>query len=163
MDQATAERWVTISAFTVAGVYGYRKLIEPSAPPATVKKLMGVGELPPVGSFVTAWGFTFLIIAIMTEASPGFGASFAILVATADLLTNSASIFSDVGKQEGSAAKPATASQVNVATGATTAAQSAAGVDGAALSQQEGFATAPLSQRLAGVNPSAPITVPVIP
>jgi hypothetical protein len=67
----------------------------------TVKKLVGVGELPPLGAFATAWGFTFLVVAVITEAAPGLGASFAILIATADLLTNSTSVFADVGKQTG--------------------------------------------------------------
>jgi hypothetical protein len=103
MDHATAERWVTISAATVAGIYAYRRLIEPSTPPATVKKLMGVGELPLLGSWATAWGFTFLVVAIMAEASPGLGGSFAILIMTADILTNASNLFADVGKQQGTA------------------------------------------------------------
>jgi hypothetical protein len=101
MDQATAERWVTISAATVAGIYAYRRMIEPSTPPATVKKLMGIGEIPPLGSWATAWGFTFLVVAIMAEASPGLGGSFAILIMTADILTNASNLFADVGKKQG--------------------------------------------------------------
>lgn len=101
MNQAEAERWVTVSAVVVAGIYAYRRLTEDAAPPVTLKKLIGVGELPPLGSFATAWGFTFLVIAIMTEAAPGLGGAFAILIATSDFLTNSASVFADVGRQEG--------------------------------------------------------------
>jgi hypothetical protein len=99
MSRDTAERAVTISAFVVAAVYAYRSFTEPSAPPPTVKKLAGVGELPPLGSWATAWGFMFLVIAIVTEAAPGLGAAFAILVATGDLLTNTSNLVKDVGQQ----------------------------------------------------------------
>jgi hypothetical protein len=100
MSQGTAERWVTISAATVAGIYAYRRLTEPSGPPATFQKLIGVGELPQLGAWATAWGFTFLVVAMMAEASPGLGGGFAILIMTADALTNSTSLFGDVGKAE---------------------------------------------------------------
>jgi hypothetical protein len=120
MNDTTAERWVVISAVTVAGVYGYRRMTEPAAPPVTIKKLAGVGELPPLGSFATAWGFTFLVVAVIATASPGLGGSFAILIATADLLTNSASLFADVGKQQKAPGQSA-AVQGKVATGAAQA------------------------------------------
>ena len=81
-----------------------------------MKKLVGVGELPPLGSFATAWGFTFLIVAIITEAAPGLGAAFAILIATSDLLTNSASVFADVGKQSGQPTTTAATSKAQQAT-----------------------------------------------
>lgn len=111
MSEQTAERWVTISAFIVAAVYGYRRITEATAPPVTLKKLAGIGELPPLGSFATAWGLMFLIIAIMTEAAPGLGGGFAILVATSDLLTNSSSVFADVSKQEQAGTSAAATSQ----------------------------------------------------
>lgn len=118
MDQATAERWVTISALTVAGVYAYRRLIEPSGPPATLKKLVGVGELPPLGAWATAWGFTFLVVSVIAEAAPGLGGAFAILIMTGDLLANGSSVFADVGKQQTATGtgKQATAGQVQAAT-----------------------------------------------
>jgi hypothetical protein len=117
MSPDTAERWVTISAAVVAGLYAYRRLTEPSAPPATLKKLFGVGELPPVGAWATAWGFTFLVVSVMAEAAPGLGGAFAILIMVGDLMTNSGSVFADVGKQEGSS--------VTTQTPATTAATAA--------------------------------------
>lgn len=121
MNEATAERWVTVSAVIVAGIYAYRRLTEPAAPPVTLKKLAGVGELPPLGAFATAWGFMYLVIAIMTQAAPGLGGSFAILVATSDFLTNSASVFADVGKQTsaGKASQTATSAgtQANITAG----------------------------------------------
>jgi hypothetical protein len=117
MDQATAERWVTISALTVAGIYAYRRLIEPSTPPATLKKLAGVGELPPLGAWATAWGFTFLAVSVIAEAAPGVGGAFAILIMAGDVLANGASVFADVGKQQQTTTgKQATAGQVQAAT-----------------------------------------------
>ena len=101
MNDAAAEQWVTVSALTVAGVYAYRRLTEGAGqPPATAKKLVGVGELPPLGAWATAWGFTFLVVAVMATAAPELGAAFAILIATGDLLANASSIFGDVGAQE---------------------------------------------------------------
>ena len=111
MDKSTAERWVTISAVLVAGIYAYRRLTEATSQPVTLKKLIGGGGIPPLCAFATAWGFTYLVVAIMTEAAPGLGGAFAILIATSDFLTNSASVFQDVGKQEGTAAQAPAAGQ----------------------------------------------------
>jgi len=100
MDRSTSERWVTISALIVAGVYAYRRLTEATSTPVTVKKLAGIGNPVPLGAFATAWGFTFLIVAIMAEAAPGVGGAFAILIAVGDFLTNSQSVFKDVTSLE---------------------------------------------------------------
>jgi len=161
MSHDTAQRWVTISAVTVAGIYAYRRLTEESGPPATVPKLMGIGELPQLGAWATAWGFTFLVVAAIAEASPPLGGSFAILIMTADILTNSSNLFSDVSKQQ----------QKGARTGTPTAAQALAATDplgslaGSVASEkhtstQQGFSTAPWSTQTAGVNrpPLAPQT-----
>jgi hypothetical protein len=104
MTSDQAEKWVIASALTVAGVYAYRRMTEtPGKPPVTGKQLAGIGELPPLGPWATAWGLTYLVVAIMATAAPGLGAAFAILIATGDLLTNAQSIFADVGAREGSA------------------------------------------------------------
>jgi len=154
MNDSAAERWVTISALTVAGVYAYRRLTEtPGQPPVTAKELAGVGELPPLGAWATAWGFTFLVVAVIATAAPELGAAFAILIATGDLMTNASSILADVGQQEKNTG--ASAADVNVATGATaTAPHAPARTAGGA------FSTAPLSQQLAGVKQSAGVYVP---
>lgn len=115
MDRATAERWVTISALLVAGIYAYRRLIEPTSTPVTGKQLLGSGSPPPLGAFATAWGFTYLVVSIMATAAPGVGGAFAILIATGDLLTNSASLFADVGKQTGGQASSASAASTAAA------------------------------------------------
>jgi hypothetical protein len=110
MTDSQAEQWVITSALVVAGVYGYRRLTEqPTAPPVTLKELAGAGQLPPLGAWATAWGFTFLVVSIIATAAPELGAAFAILIATGDLMTNAQSILKDVGAQSGSkgAAAPA--------------------------------------------------------
>jgi hypothetical protein len=159
MSQATAERWVTISAVTVAGIYTYRRLVEPSTPPATVKKLMGVGELPPLGSWATAWGFTFLVVSVMAEASPGLGGGFAILIMTADILTNSASLFADVGKQQKTPAGVPSGAQVLAATDPLSGLAAAPATVAATIGP---FSTAPASVQTRGVNPAAPIYIPPV-
>jgi hypothetical protein len=122
MSRQTAERWVTISALIVALTYGYRRITEATSSPVTLKKLVGVGDPVPLGAFATAWGFTFLTVAIIAEAAPGLGGAFAILIATGDLLTNSSSVLADVTAQEGKGAKVAGKAA------ATTAGQATAGV-----------------------------------
>jgi hypothetical protein len=108
MTDGQAEKWVITSALVVAGVYGYRRLTEqPTSPPVTLKELAGAGQLPPLGAWATAWGFTFLVVSIIATAAPELGAAFAILIATGDLMTNAQSIFKDVGAQSGSSAAPA--------------------------------------------------------
>ena len=55
MDHAQAERWVTISALAVLGIYAYRRLAEPAATTAPkAKELAGIGPPPPLGTFATA-------------------------------------------------------------------------------------------------------------
>jgi hypothetical protein len=107
MSRSTAERWVTISAVLVIGIYAYRRLTEQPATPVKAKQLAGVGPPAPLGTFATAWGFTFMTVAIMAEAAPGLGGAFAILIATADFLTNTSSVLADVTKLEHSGAQQA--------------------------------------------------------
>lgn len=115
MSRDQAEKAVTISALIVAAVYGYRRLTEATSSPVTLKKLAGVGDLPALGAFATAWGFTFLVIAGIAEASPAFGGAFAILVATADLLGNTPALTKDIGQQEGAKSSTSATAGQNVA------------------------------------------------
>ena len=101
MNQGTAERWVTISALIVIAVYGYRRVTE-AAQKGGVKNIIGLGNPVPVGEFITAWGFTFLVVSIMASASPSFGGAFAILIMAGDLLVNTSSVVGDIQTQEGS-------------------------------------------------------------
>ena len=156
MNQSQAEQAVVISAFTVAGIYAYRRFTEPSAPPATAKKLLGVGELPPLGSFATAWGFTFLIVAAMAEVSPGLGGSFAILIATADFLTNSSSVFTDVTKQEKGSAGSASAPASTPASASTGPSDPAASTGLPPLQPAPAFAAPELPEQ--AVSPYQPIS-----
>jgi len=155
MNHDTAERWVVVSAVTVAGIYAYRRLTEPAGPPTTLPKLMGIGELPALGAWATAWGFTFLVVSIMAEASPPLGGSFAILIMTADILTNAQSIIGDVNKQQ----KGAGASSAAQTLAATDSLSGTSGTPARekARSVQEGFATAPWSTQTAGVDPNIPL------
>jgi hypothetical protein len=156
MDRAAAERWVTISAVTVAGIYAYRRLTESSGPPATIPKLLGIGQLPQLGAWATAWGFTFLVVAVMAEASPPLGGSFAILIMTADILTNSSNLFSDVSKQQKGAPGTPTAADVLAATDPRSAGRAGSVASERARSVHEGFATVPWSTQTAGVDPNIP-------
>lgn len=121
MDRSTAERWVTISAVLVAGIYAYRRLTEGTTSALSVNTALGIGGIPAFGAWATAWGFTYLVVAIMASASPGLGGSFAILIAASDFLTNASSVFADVSKQEGTSSS------------STTATSGAGGVVGSAL------------------------------
>jgi len=149
MDKATAERWVIISALTVAGVYAYRRLIEPSGPPATLKKIVGVGELPPLGAWATAWGFTFLTVSVIAEAAPGLGGAFAILIMAGDVLANGSSLFADVGKQQ-------TNPQATAA-GAAAAGAASSAVGGVSAAGQAAAST------LDPLQPSGTLTIPQAP
>jgi hypothetical protein len=149
MSADTAERWVVVSAAATAGIYFYRQFTEGSSPPATLKRVAGVGKPPvPLGAFATAWGFTYLVLAMMASAAPGLGGGFAILIMTADFLTNANSVFTDVLGLEQSAGATGTSSSST-----TTAAQ-----------QQAAIATdvvAPLDPF--GAWPSAPSYLPSTP
>lgn len=124
MDSSTAERWVVISALVVAGVYGYRRLVEP-VESGNIKNIVGIGNPVPLGQFATAWGFAYLVIAIMASANPGLGGSFAILVMAGDLLTNTPSITKDVAKGSGTTATSSSTTSTTTTT-ATPAQQVAA-------------------------------------
>ena len=98
MTTQGAEKAITTSALMVAGVYIYRRLTEGSGTATGTKtaQLLGQGSPPSVGTFITAWGAAYLIMAIMATASPGLGGGFAILAATGDLLSNGQQIFADI-------------------------------------------------------------------
>lgn len=120
MTEQGAERAVTVSALVVAGVYTYRRLSEGSGPPtqgSKVKQLAGQGAPASVGAFITAWGAAFLIISIITEAAPGLGGSLALLIATADFLTNTEQVASDI---QGKVTKTTTADSIGGAASTTT-------------------------------------------
>lgn len=114
MDSSTAERWVVVSALIVIAVYGYRRIVEP-VQQGNLKNIIGIGNPVPLAQFMTAWGFTYFVLAVAANASPGLGGSMAILIATGDLLTNAPAILGDVTHQEApktpTTAKPAATTQ----------------------------------------------------
>jgi len=102
MTRAGAERAVTISALVVFGVYFYRLLSEGhSNTNGGLLQLGGIGAPPNLGRFITGWGTAFLLLAIITEASPPLGGSLAILVATGDVLANGTQVAADVNHKLG--------------------------------------------------------------
>lgn len=103
MTKDQAETAVAGSALIVGGIYAYRKLVEGADVAATPKPkggkatdLIGYGTPPPVGQFITGWGFVFLLLALVAQASPNLGGSFAILVATGDVLGNGIALTGDL-------------------------------------------------------------------
>ena len=93
MSDDQAQQWVVISAAIVLGVYAYRRVTESVSDQASLKSIVGLANPAPLGSFVTAWGFTFLVVSILATVNPRLGGSFAILIATSDFLTNAPALF----------------------------------------------------------------------
>lgn len=107
MTKAGAEKAVITSALVVFAVYFYRHLTEGTSQVTTESaagQLIGFGTPPNIGKFVTAWGFVFFVISIMADAAPGFGGSFAILLATGDILANVSQVSKDINTKVGSTA-----------------------------------------------------------
>lgn len=102
MTKDGADQAVVVSAVTVAGIYAYRKLIEPAVP-ATGKhgiaSLVGVGAPAPLGRFIVGYGVSFFVISLMATADPNFGGWMAILLMTAALLANGMSLSADVNNR----------------------------------------------------------------
>lgn len=108
MTQAQGETAVTTSALVLSGIYGYRKTTEkitraPSThkPARGVKGVLeaplGVGELVPLGQWATGMGLTMIALSIATSVNPGFGGSFAILIAVGAVLGNGKAVLKDLG------------------------------------------------------------------
>lgn len=126
MNREQAQTAVAASALIVGGVYAYRRLVETAIPPTTAAKhpaaqLVGVGPTPPIGRFITGWGVTYLVLALLAQAAPSFGGSFAVLIAAGDLLGNGTALAADVtsrlnggGGSSPKAATPQTANGVPV-------------------------------------------------
>lgn len=69
-----ADEWLVTSALVVGGTY-------------VLMKWKGLTQTP-IPTFATAWGCVYLVLALVTQASPQFGGSFSVLVMTGDLLAN---------------------------------------------------------------------------
>ena len=106
MDANGAEKAILGSAIVVAGVWGYRKMVEPlaTAEPGvgTLKAIAGMSSVPASASeFAVAFGFSYLALSLIAEAAPDVAGAFAILIATGSILANGQSLFSDVSGQVG--------------------------------------------------------------
>jgi len=101
----------------VFGIYFYRHLSEGTSATTTssqcnvpqsngsvskVGQFLGFGTPANIGQFIAAWGFVFFSLSVVSQAAPGFGGMFAILVATGDVLGNSCQLFHDVSVKVGS-------------------------------------------------------------
>ena len=91
MSTDQAESAVSLSAFLVAAIFGYRKLVEAAQSPTA-----GVAAVPSTGHFVIGFGFTFVLLSILAQAAPAFGGMMAVLVGTGDLLVNGQPIANDI-------------------------------------------------------------------
>lgn len=76
MNEGTAKKWLVISALGVFGIWWYRRFRE--GPQAVL-------EVP---KFIAAWGTVYFVLSLVTEAAPGLGGSFSILVLVGDFLGN---------------------------------------------------------------------------
>ena len=106
MTQAQGETAVTTAALVTSGLYFYRKTTEKitKAPSVTAggiyanaKGVLGVGELLPLGTWLTGAGLTFIALSIATSVNPTFGGSFAILEAVGATLGNGQAVLKDLG------------------------------------------------------------------
>lgn len=102
------------AALILAGLYFYRKLIEPTVVPAVKGKrsapqpktvagaagqVIGVGPLASTGRFIVGFGFTFLVLSLVEGASPELAGSFALLIALGAILGNGVQVTEDLKMQ----------------------------------------------------------------
>lgn len=115
MTSGQARDAINGAAIVVAGIYFYRKLIEPTTDtsvgvrgkprqqPKTVSgaagQIIGVGPLASTGRFVVGFGFTFLVLSLVEGASPDLAGYFAMLIALGAILGNGQEIAADVSSQ----------------------------------------------------------------
>jgi hypothetical protein len=96
------------AALVVAGIYFYRKLLEPTlsgaaSQPSSIGgaagQIIGVGPLASTGRFVVGFGFTFLVISLLEGASPQLAGNLALLVALGAVLGNGLKVTEDLKGQ----------------------------------------------------------------
>jgi hypothetical protein len=102
MTESQAQTAVTGSALVVALIFAYRKLVEPAASASGSSTRTAA---PNTGHFVIGFGFTYLTLAILAQAAPQLGGMGAILVATADVITNGQAVLKDFSGQLGTVSK----------------------------------------------------------
>ncbi len=94
MTSDQAQTAVAGSAFVVAAVFAYRKLVEPATQSKTT---------PATAHFVIGFGVTYIVLSLLAQAAPELGGMFAVLVATADLLNNGQALVKDLNGALGAA------------------------------------------------------------
>jgi hypothetical protein len=134
MSRDAAERWVVIAAMVTLGIYAYRRLAEPTASPSSLRNVAGKGGPAPLGQFMIAWGFVFLVVSAMATVAPGVGGPFAALLATADFLNNGQAVFADITR----------AQKTGLAGGGTGLAQSILGATSTTAPSTSGGSTQPV-------------------
>jgi hypothetical protein len=120
VNESQARDAVNGAALVVAGIYFYRKLIEPAAgatpggagvapakgstaQPTSIKgagaQLLGFGPLASTGRFVVGFGFVFIVLSLAEGASPELAGYFALLIALGSILGNGIAVATDLTKQ----------------------------------------------------------------
>jgi hypothetical protein len=135
---ANADRWIVTSAVVVGGTFA-------------LLKWKGKTQTT-VGTFATAWGTVYLVLALAAEASPQFGGAFALLVMVGDLLANAPALSSLVSSNAFGGS-----SSVAPGTGAGSALKGAAGSAAGSVLGGTGGLSAGGAGVAAGVGEVAPM------
>lgn len=112
-----AEGTVMASSLVVLVLWGYRKLIEPAtvnpkANEPALRQIIGAEPRPANSAqFAVAFGFVYLSLSILAMGAPELASAFAVLVATGYVLTNGASVFTDVTNQVSKQTAPASSTR----------------------------------------------------
>jgi hypothetical protein len=84
MTKEQAQTAVTLSAFVVAAVYIYRRLVETNKTSSST------------AHFVIGFGFTYITLGVLAEIAPPLGGSMAYLIALGDFLANGSAVLGDL-------------------------------------------------------------------
>lgn len=102
------------ASLIVAGLYFYRKLIEPTISesskttadtkqpttiPAAALQVVGVGPLASTGRFIVGFGVTFMVLSLAEGISSDLAGYFALLIALGAILGNGTQAASDIKYQ----------------------------------------------------------------
>lgn len=90
MSESSAHSAIVLSAFIVAGVYGWRWLTGGKPHERlSVKSLVGYERpLTSPEGFIVAWGLTFFVLAAISAFVPTLAGALALLILFGDLMTN---------------------------------------------------------------------------
>jgi hypothetical protein len=90
MNPASAHSAVVLSAFIVAGIYGFRWLTGGGPHEAlSLKSLVGYEKpLTSPEGFIVAWGVTYFVLAAVSAFLPTLAGTLALLILFGDVMTN---------------------------------------------------------------------------